>query len=125
MIGEALQDRANIRLTYDRGRLEIMTLSHEHERFKYLIGRLIDVVAEEAGVRIEGFGPTTYKRDVLERDVPVGANDPRQPDDLLAADGVALVWHRRRAATPRQSHLSHLVLGEQRDVTGDLPEAAR
>jgi Uma2 family endonuclease len=66
-IGEALRDRANIRLTYDRGRLEIMTLSQEHERFKYLIGRLIDVVAEEMGVRIEGFGSTTYKRDVLER----------------------------------------------------------
>jgi Uma2 family endonuclease len=66
-IGEAFRDRANIRLTYDRGRLEIMTLSQEHERFKYLIGRLIDVVAEEAGVRVEGFGSTTYKRDVLER----------------------------------------------------------
>jgi hypothetical protein len=46
-IGEALRDRANIRLTYDRGRLEIMTLSAEHERLKILIGYLVQVLAEE------------------------------------------------------------------------------
>jgi Uma2 family endonuclease len=67
MIGEALRDRPNVHLTYDRGRLEIMTLSQEHERFKHLIGRLIDVLAEEAGVLLNGFGSTTYKRDVLEK----------------------------------------------------------
>ncbi|HEY1377483.1 MAG TPA: Uma2 family endonuclease [Gemmataceae bacterium] len=67
VIGEALRDRPNLRLTYDRGRLEIMTLSQEHERFKYLIGRLIDVLAEETGTRVEGFGSTTYKRDAAER----------------------------------------------------------
>ena len=37
------------------------------------------------------------QRDVLERGLTVATNDPRQPDDLLATDGVALVWHRRRA----------------------------
>jgi Uma2 family endonuclease len=67
MIGEALRERANVRLTYDRGRLEIKRLSQEHERFKHLLGRLIDVLAEESGVRVEGFGSTTYKRDTLER----------------------------------------------------------
>src|SRR5262249_31014285 len=30
-IGEALKDRPGLRLTYDRGRLEFMTLSPEHE----------------------------------------------------------------------------------------------
>lgn len=66
-IGEAFRDRANIRLTYDRGRLEIMTLSAEHERLKILIGYLIQVLAEETALRICSFGSTTYKRDILER----------------------------------------------------------
>jgi Uma2 family endonuclease len=66
-IGEALRDRPNVRLNYDRGRLEIMTLSQEHERFKYLIGRLIDVLAEVTGAGVEGFASTTYKRDAVER----------------------------------------------------------
>jgi Uma2 family endonuclease len=61
-IGEALRDRSHIRLTYDRGRLEIMTLSHEHERLKYVIGRLIDVLAEECDLPIAGFGSPTYKQ---------------------------------------------------------------
>src|SRR3954462_2647241 len=36
------------------------------------------------------------QRDVLERGVRVRAQQPRQPDDLFAADRVALVRHRRR-----------------------------
>ncbi len=71
-IGEALRDRPNLHLTYDRGRLEIMTLSQEHERFKYLIGRLIDVLAEETGARVEGFGSTTYVRGDLARGLEPG-----------------------------------------------------
>ena len=37
------------------------------------------------------------QRDVLERRLTVAANEPREPDDLLATDRVALVRHRRRA----------------------------
>jgi Uma2 family endonuclease len=66
-IGAALADRPNLRLTYDRGRLEIMTLSPEHERRKYLFGRLIDVLGEEANLPIAGFGSTTYTRERAER----------------------------------------------------------
>jgi Uma2 family endonuclease len=66
-IGEALRDRPNIYMTYDRGRLEIKTISQEHERLKYLLGRVIDVLSEETGIPVEGFGSTTYKREDLER----------------------------------------------------------
>src|SRR3712207_7554272 len=38
-IGEALRDRSSLRLTYDRGTLEIVTTSPEHERLKYRMGR--------------------------------------------------------------------------------------
>ena len=41
---------------------QIITLSHEHERFKYLIGRLIDSLGEEFDVPIAGFGSPTHKQ---------------------------------------------------------------
>jgi Uma2 family endonuclease len=49
-IGAILRERANLRLTYDRGRLEIMTLSPEHERIKIWLGLLVYVLAEETGM---------------------------------------------------------------------------
>ena len=61
-IGRALADRPALRLTYDRGVLEIMTTSPEHERFKHFLGRLLDVWTEEFGVPIAGYGSMTFKR---------------------------------------------------------------
>lgn len=63
LIGTALRNRANIRLTYDRGSLEVMTLSPEHERLRYMLGRLIDTMLEELNLRAGGFGSTTYKQE--------------------------------------------------------------
>jgi Uma2 family endonuclease len=56
----AFDDR-HVRLTYDRGELEIMTLSPEHERFKHLLGLLISVLVEELGWDMAGFGSMTFK----------------------------------------------------------------
>src|SRR6266542_4574101 len=56
----AFDDR-HVRLTYDRGDLEIMTLSPEHERFKHLLGLLISVLVEELGWDMAGFGSMTFK----------------------------------------------------------------
>jgi Uma2 family endonuclease len=57
----ALDDR-HLRITYDRGALEIMTLSPEHERFKHLLNYLIGVLVEELGWDMAGFGSMTFKR---------------------------------------------------------------
>src|SRR5438874_2545944 len=65
-IGEILHDRPGLRLTYDRGRLEIMTLSPKHERQKYLLGRLIDILSEELDLPVAGFASTTYHREDAE-----------------------------------------------------------
>jgi Uma2 family endonuclease len=51
-----------LHLTYDRGELEILTLSPEHERYKHLIGRLIEALADELAVAIAGFGSMTFCR---------------------------------------------------------------
>ena len=51
-----------IRLVYNRGILEIMVPSPEHERYKKIIGRFVETLAEELEIRIEPLGSTTFKR---------------------------------------------------------------
>jgi Uma2 family endonuclease len=58
----ALDDR-HLRLTYDRGTLEIMALSPEHERSKVVLRRLVDVLSEELDVEIGGLGSTTCRKE--------------------------------------------------------------
>jgi Uma2 family endonuclease len=55
-------DECHLRITYDRGALEIMTLSPQHERFKHLLSLLIVVLVEELGWNMAGFGSMTFKR---------------------------------------------------------------
>ena len=59
---EDLADRPGIRLSYDEGRLEIMTPSAEHEEYKEFILRLAQVFSEERGIPLETRGSTTWKR---------------------------------------------------------------
>jgi Uma2 family endonuclease len=61
-IGRALADRPGLRLTYDRGVLEIMTTSPDHERFKRLIDRLLTAWVEEMGMAMTCLGSMTFKR---------------------------------------------------------------
>jgi Uma2 family endonuclease len=55
-------DDRHLRITYDRGALEIMTLSPEHERFKCLLGYLVLVLVEELGWNMASFGSMTFRR---------------------------------------------------------------
>jgi Uma2 family endonuclease len=55
-------DNRHLRITYDRGGLEIMTLSSEHERLKHLLRRLIEALTEELEWEIAGYGSMTFKR---------------------------------------------------------------
>jgi Uma2 family endonuclease len=63
---KVLEDRP-IRLTYDRGTLELMTPLSIHERYKALIGRMIDAITEELDVRMVAVGSTTFYREKLKR----------------------------------------------------------
>jgi Uma2 family endonuclease len=61
-IGRALADRPALRLTYDRGVLEIMTTSPRREHFKQFLGRIIVAWTEERGLPLAGLGSMTFKR---------------------------------------------------------------
>jgi Uma2 family endonuclease len=60
-------DRKPIRLTYDQGELEIMTLSHEHEHRKKLFARFIEALTEELQIPIHSGGATTFRREAKQR----------------------------------------------------------
>ncbi|MBL8795594.1 MAG: Uma2 family endonuclease, partial [Planctomycetia bacterium] len=65
----------HVRITYDRGTLEIMTKSGAHETWKSFLGRLIFALAEEVDQPIRGCGEMTCRRDDLQRAV--------EPDDCF------------------------------------------
>jgi Uma2 family endonuclease len=69
----AFSNRPGVRLTYDRGSLEIMTLSHEHETTGSLLGRFVVVLTEELGLPIHCGGSTTFRRRKRQRGL--------EPDD--------------------------------------------
>jgi Uma2 family endonuclease len=51
-----------VRLNYDRGVLEIMTLSHEHENRVHLLRRLVEAFTEELNLPLKGGRSTTLRR---------------------------------------------------------------
>jgi Uma2 family endonuclease len=58
----ASPNRGAPRFTYDRGRLEIMSPSAEHERLKETATLLVNIVAEELRINVEALGSTTFRR---------------------------------------------------------------
>jgi Uma2 family endonuclease len=58
---EQLGDR-HVFVTYDKGRLELMSPSYRHDRRAHLIGLLISVLGEELLIPIMGGGSTTFRR---------------------------------------------------------------
>jgi Uma2 family endonuclease len=58
-------NRPSIRLTYDKGTLEIMVVSYGHERLKSIIGDLVVRLAFELDIDYEAAGSTTFKREGL------------------------------------------------------------
>jgi Uma2 family endonuclease len=52
----------SVRLTYDRGKLEIMSPRLEHETPNHLLGRFVIVLTEELALPIRSGGSTTYRR---------------------------------------------------------------
>ena len=67
MLGEAFWDKAGVRMTYDRERLAIMTLSPEHEGWSSLLNRLLEILAEESNTPMKNLGSITLKQADLER----------------------------------------------------------
>ena len=61
------QNNSAPRFTYDRGELEIMSPSPEHEKVNRRIAQLVLAVAEELGTEAGDLGSTTFRREDIER----------------------------------------------------------
>jgi Uma2 family endonuclease len=62
-----LGHRPGLRVAYDEGTLEIMTVSSEHEDYAEFILRLAGVLSEELDIQLETRGSTTWKREKLQK----------------------------------------------------------
>ncbi|ODH00922.1 hypothetical protein A4S05_03715 [Nostoc sp. KVJ20] len=76
-----------LRLTYNRGTLEIMVPSPEHERYKKVLGRFVETLGEELDVRIDPLGSTTFKRPELS-----GA----EPDECFYIENINIIRGKKR-----------------------------
>lgn len=64
---DAFGDRREPRLTYDRGTLQIMAPSNEHEFEAEALSQIVRELAEETGVPIRPGGQTTLKNEAVRR----------------------------------------------------------
>src|SRR5688572_8293002 len=55
-------DERPSRINYDRGTLEVMTLSIEHERYKMVLGTMVGLIALTFRLRMTNGGSSTLKR---------------------------------------------------------------
>lgn len=78
-----LGDRRGVRLTYDRGRLEIMSPSRLHENVKKIAARLLEAYSDAVEVRVEGCGSWTLNREDLEKGL--------EPDECYYVQSVPLI----------------------------------
>ena len=61
------EQNRSLRMNYDSGRLELMTVSQLHEMLKKLLARLFEALTEELDIPILGLGNMTNKRQDLEK----------------------------------------------------------
>jgi len=61
--------RPGLRVSYDGGRLEIMSPLSEHEQYKELISGLARAFAESMNLPLESYGSTTWKQQQLQKGI--------------------------------------------------------
>lgn len=57
----------HLQLTFDEGRLEIMSPANPHEHIKKIIARITEAYADAMDIPIEGLGSTTWKSKRLQK----------------------------------------------------------
>ena len=77
-----LDDR-RVRVTYDRGELELMAPSYRHENYASALGRFVTVLCEEFEIAFKSGRSTTFRREDLDRGL--------EPDDCFYIRNVAKV----------------------------------
>src|SRR5215471_16188552 len=56
-----------VRVTYDRGRLEVVSPRPDHEVYARLFDALLRVVADELDIDLDGYGSATWRSKTLQK----------------------------------------------------------
>jgi Uma2 family endonuclease len=83
-----LNDSCAPRLTYDRGTLEIMSPSSEHERYNRTIAQIVEELAVEMNLDFDALGSTTFWREDLDRGF--------EPDSCFYIQNVTAIRRKKR-----------------------------
>jgi len=83
-----LTQQGKIRMTYDRGTLEIMTPLAPHEKYKKILGRLVETLTDELNVEICSLGSLTCRREDLARGL--------EPDQCYYIQNENVVWDKEQ-----------------------------
>ena len=83
-----LEQQPGLRLTYDRGLLEIMTPLDPHEKYKELLGNFVEALTDELDIDICSLGSRTCNRADLERGL--------EPDKCYYIQNEDLVWNKEQ-----------------------------
>ncbi len=67
LLEELRQQGLHVRVSYDRGRLEIMSPLPEHEEYGRFIERLLHIVSDILDLKLQSYGSATWKRQKLAR----------------------------------------------------------
>ena len=81
-----VRESRNVRMTYDRGELEMMSPSKRHEICAHLLGRLIETWAEELDIDIQSCRAMTCRREDLARGF--------EPDNSYYVKNEPQVWQK-------------------------------
>ena len=85
---DKLAGRAGLRVSYDQGRLQIMSPLPEHENVKGVIHDLARILSEELSIPLEILGSTTYRRELKAK----GA----EPDESFYVENAAAIIGKRK-----------------------------
>jgi Uma2 family endonuclease len=85
---EEMNEWPGVRLTYDRGSLEIMSPLPIHEKYKDFILRLLDRYSILAGIEFESLGSTTFDQEWLEKGL--------EPDNCFYISNAAAIIGKRK-----------------------------
>jgi Uma2 family endonuclease len=80
---EAVGDASGLRISYDSGRLQIMTLSQRHERYSTLIGRIVGQLSLLLRIKVLFYGSVTIKKQRKQKGV--------EPDACFYVQNATLV----------------------------------
>lgn len=80
---EAVGDASGLRISYDAGRLQIMTLSQRHERYSTLIGRIVGQLSLLLRIKVLFYGSVTIKKQRKQKGV--------EPDACFYVQNATLV----------------------------------